>query len=111
MSQSNYIAAAIAIAFIVYITVKGSLPKYLGILTGSGGFGTDTASAGNTPQKTASAATNSDTKSSDTASSAASTADAASTAATAANAVVGGDAGAILDGVHMFDLAGMMGAM
>lgn len=52
MGQSNFIAASIAVAFLVYITAKGSLPKYLSLLTGASGFGNDTASAGNkTPEK------------------------------------------------------------
>lgn len=55
MSQSNYIAAAIALAFIVYITMKGSISKYIEILTGGAGFQQDTASAGNAPQQTADA--------------------------------------------------------
>ena len=45
MGQSNYIAAAIAIAFFVYITARGSLANYLGIMTGSGGFSSDKANA------------------------------------------------------------------
>jgi hypothetical protein len=52
MSQSNYIAAALAIAFLVYVTMKGSLAKYIALLTGGVGFGQDTASAGNSPQAT-----------------------------------------------------------
>lgn len=52
MSQSNYIAAALAIAFLVYVTMKGSLAKYIALLTGGVGFGQDTASAGNSPQET-----------------------------------------------------------
>lgn len=42
MSQSNIIAGALAIAFLVYITVKGELRTYLGFF-GLGGSG----SAGN----------------------------------------------------------------
>lgn len=35
MKQSTYIAAAIAIAFVIYIVTKGSAATYLGLLTGS----------------------------------------------------------------------------
>lgn len=48
MSQSNYIAAAIAVAFLVFITAKGSLSKYISLMTGGEGFGQDTAAAGTT---------------------------------------------------------------
>lgn len=46
MGQSNYIAAAIAIAFLVFITARGSLAKYLDLLTGMSGKGQDISTAG-----------------------------------------------------------------
>ncbi len=36
MQQSNVIAGALAIAFIVFITLRGELPAYLDILRGGG---------------------------------------------------------------------------
>lgn len=64
MSQSSITAAALVIAFLIFITVRGELPKYLGAFgIGQGalaspasqaaGFGLAsniTALAGNTPQ-------------------------------------------------------------
>lgn len=41
MTQSNFIAGAIFIAFIVYITMKGELSLYMGYL----GFGNSTAAS------------------------------------------------------------------
>lgn len=35
--QTSTIAFALIVGFIVFITVRGELPKYLGVLTGSGG--------------------------------------------------------------------------
>lgn len=35
MQQSNFIFGALAVAFIVFITMRGGLPKYIAILTGS----------------------------------------------------------------------------
>lgn len=35
MSQSTTILAAILFGFLVYVTVKGQLPTFLGIITGS----------------------------------------------------------------------------
>jgi hypothetical protein len=32
MSQTGYIAAALIIGFIVFVTVKGELPKYLQVV-------------------------------------------------------------------------------
>jgi len=51
-SQSNVIFASLLIAFIIFITVKGELPTYLGFLLGgstpstgqNGGSGSDAAS-------------------------------------------------------------------
>lgn len=42
MGHSNFIAAAIAIAFLIFITAKGSLAKYIAMFTGSAGTGSDT---------------------------------------------------------------------
>lgn len=59
MSQSNIIAGFMTLAFVVYITIKGELPVYLGFLLAEpvGGSSNTTASAANTgavvAQKTA----------------------------------------------------------
>lgn len=37
MQQSNAIAGAIIIAFLVFITMRGKLPAYLGLLLGEAG--------------------------------------------------------------------------
>jgi guanyl-specific ribonuclease Sa len=114
MGQSNYIAAAIALAFIVYITMKGSLSKYISILTGGGGFAQDTASAGNTPTQTAQANTSASQSSATASNSSGQSSSSGSNASdTAANATAplsilqqvtaaGGPADALLDGVKMF---------
>lgn len=36
MSQTSIIAASLIVAYIVFITVRGELPAYLGVLTGKG---------------------------------------------------------------------------
>lgn len=36
LSQSSVIAAAMIVAFFVFVTVRGELPYYLGVLTGKG---------------------------------------------------------------------------
>lgn len=39
MQQSNVIAAALLIAFVVFITVRGELPQYLSLLRGADAAG------------------------------------------------------------------------
>lgn len=47
MRQSNFIFGALAVAFVVFITTRGSLPTYLSVLFG-------TAAAPAAPEKSAS---------------------------------------------------------
>lgn len=102
MSQSNYIVAAIAIAFLVYVTVKGSLANYITLLTGGAGFGQDTASAGNAPQQTASV--DGAASQTETAANAEPEADPTAAPLTILQSVMkaGGPADAVLDAVAMF---------
>lgn len=38
--QSNYIAGAMTLAFVIFITARGELPNYLAILVGGGSTAT-----------------------------------------------------------------------
>lgn len=119
MSQSNYIAAALAIAFLIYITMRGSLTKYITLLTGGAGFGQDTASAGNEPQKTANvdgtpapSSAGGVVQAAGAAVNAATSGDATAAPLTILQSVIkaGGPADAVLDGVQMFgSAAGFLG--
>lgn len=109
MSQSNYIVAAIAIAFMVYITVKGSLSNYITLLTGGAGFGEDVASAGNPEQQTASVDQSTGSPpSTETAENETSGSGAANVPLTILQQVAraGGPADEVLDAVSMFGLIG-----
>lgn len=48
--QTSTIAFALIVGFVVFVTVRGELPKYIGVLTGSGSASTSTPSvtSGNT---------------------------------------------------------------
>lgn len=106
MSQSNYIAAALALAFIVFITMRGSLTKYINILMGTGGQVADADVAGGEPSKdVATGETPPASNAEDEEQSS------AEPALTLLQQVVkaGGPADDVLDGVKMFDLAGFLG--
>lgn len=45
--QTSTIAFALIVGFIVFVTVRGELPKYIGVLTGSGSTPSSTPSATN----------------------------------------------------------------
>lgn len=49
--QSNYIAGALFIAFLIFVTLRGELPVYIDILRGGGAVpaGTQNTSIGNLP--------------------------------------------------------------
>lgn len=56
MAQSNFIFGALAVAFLIFVTIRGSLPKYLEVIFGgdsdSGAAGEQVAreTYGNGPQ-------------------------------------------------------------
>ena len=54
MNQTSVIAAALIIAFIVFITVRGELPGYLSVFTGTAPPATSTASTTGAIAETAS---------------------------------------------------------
>jgi hypothetical protein len=46
MSQTSIIAAALVVAFVVFVTVRGELPKYLAVFTGTAPAGGTTGTGG-----------------------------------------------------------------
>jgi hypothetical protein len=46
MRQSNFIFGALAVAFVIFLTIRGSLPVYMGVLFGN----TNSSGSGNTPE-------------------------------------------------------------
>lgn len=61
MSQSSTIIGAILFGFFVFMTVKGQLPTFLGIITGTAAGSSATATAATTQPATTSGTTTSGT--------------------------------------------------
>lgn len=47
MQQSNFIFGALAVAFVVFITTRGSLPTYMSVLFGTASASSSGAGSGN----------------------------------------------------------------